>query len=98
MKVLLFNGSIHEKGCTYTALSEVARVLGEEGIETEILWIGAQPVQDCIACGSCKQTHRCVFGNDVVNAWGEKAMEADGFVFGSPVYYAHVQQNNIRQF
>ena len=44
MKVLLFNGSIHEKGCTYTALSEVARVLGEEGIETEILWIGAQPV------------------------------------------------------
>ena len=89
MKVLLFNGSIHEKGCTYTALSEVARVLGEEGIETEILWIGAQPVQDCIACGSCKQTHRCVFENDIVNAWGEKAMEADGFVFGSPVYYAH---------
>lgn len=89
MKVLLFNGSIHEKGCTYTALSEVARVLREEGIETEILWIGAQPVQDCISCGKCKELHRCVFGNDPVNGWTEKAMQADGFVFGSPVYYAH---------
>lgn len=89
MKVLLFNGSIHEKGCTYTALCEVARILNEEGIETEILWIGAQPVQDCIACGKCKQTHRCVFESDIVNKWSEKAMDADGFVFGSPVYYAH---------
>lgn len=36
MKVLLVNGSPRAKGCTYTALSEVARILEQEGIETEI--------------------------------------------------------------
>lgn len=53
MKVLLMNGSSHTKGCTYTALSEVATVLAQEGIETEILQIGGLPVRDCIGCGQC---------------------------------------------
>ena len=35
MKVLLVNGSPHQKGCTYTALSEVASSLNSEGIETD---------------------------------------------------------------
>ena len=38
MKVLLLNGSPHEKGCTYTALSEVAAALTADGVEAEILW------------------------------------------------------------
>ncbi len=50
MKVLLFNGSNREHGCTFTALSEAARILNEEGVETEILQIGAAPVADCIGC------------------------------------------------
>ena len=33
MKVLLVNGSPHEKGCTYTALTEVCKTLNEEGIK-----------------------------------------------------------------
>ncbi len=88
MKVLLVNGSSHEKGCTYTALCEVARALNEENIETEIFFIGNQPMSDCIACGSCGKTGKCVF-DDVVNQVAEKAKECDGFIFGSPVYYAH---------
>ena len=32
MKVLLVNGSYHEKGCTYTALSEVAKALNANGV------------------------------------------------------------------
>lgn len=89
MKVLLFNGSPHANGCTFTALSEIARVLAEQGIETEILQIGTKPVQDCIACGQCKGKGECVFADDCVNEWIEKAKTADGFVFGAPVYYAH---------
>ena len=38
MKVILVNGSPHEKGCTYTALKEVASALEQEGIETDIFW------------------------------------------------------------
>ena len=90
MKVLLFNGSPERaNGCTYLALSEIAKTLEREGIETEILSIGSQPVWDCIGCNACQSSGRCVFEEDVVNGWLEKAAEADGYVFGSPVYFAH---------
>lgn len=89
MKVLLFNGSPRANGCTFTALSEIAAVLNAQGIETEILQIGNKPIQDCIACGGCSGKYKCVFNNDPVNEWIEKASGADGFVFGTPVYYAH---------
>ncbi len=89
MKVLLFNGSPRKNGCTFTALAEIAGALNGEGIRTEILQIGNKPVQDCIACGGCEETGRCVFGDDCANEWLERAKSADGFVFGTPVYYAH---------
>lgn len=92
MKVLLVNGSPHKEKCTYTALCEVARTLNEEGIETEIFWIGTKPIGGCISCKSCAKTGKCAF-DDVVNRFREKAYEADGFVFGSPVHYAAVSGN-----
>lgn len=88
MKVLLVNGSSRKNGCTQAALSEVARALNEEGVETEIFFIGNEALPDCIACRKCKGTGRCIF-HDIVNEFVEKAKSADGFVFGSPVYYAH---------
>ena len=88
MKVLLVNGSSRKNGCTNTALKEVERALNEEGIETEIFFIGNEVLPDCIACRKCRKIGCCVF-NDIVNKFVEKAKSADGFVFGSPVYYAH---------
>ena len=88
MKVLLINGSSRKNGCTNVALQEVARSLNEENIETEIVFIGNQPLSDCVACRKCRETGRCVF-DDIVNEIVEKAKDCDGFVFGSPVYYAH---------
>ena len=87
MKVLLVNGSPHEKGCTYTALDEVSKTLNHEGIETEIFHIGIKPLSGCIACRKCMELKRCVFP-DSVNDFLDKAKDADGFVFGSPVHYA----------
>ncbi len=89
MKVLLFNGSCKPHGCTYTALQEVAKALNEEGVETEIMQIGAKPIRDCVACGGCQGKGKCVFDDDIVNELIAKAANADGFVFGSPVYFAH---------
>lgn len=90
MKVLLINGSPHANGCTYTALSEVARALEGEGIETEILHIGSGPVRGCIGCGGCarKGDCRCIFGDDRVNEALEKMDSCQGLVIGSPVHYA----------
>lgn len=87
MKVLLINGSPHEKGCTYTALSEVADTLEKNGIGTEIFWIGKQPVSGCIACGKCRENGTCVF-DDGVNRIAGRMGEFDGMFVGSPVYYA----------
>lgn len=87
MKVLLVNGSPHEKGCTYTALREVADELERNGVETQIIHVGVKPVAGCIACGNCRKTGHC-FQKDAVNEVLDIADECDGFVFGSPVYYA----------
>lgn len=87
MKVLLVNGSPNKAGCTYTALSEVAKTLNAEGIETEIFHIGNAPISGCKACRACKKIGKCII-DDPVNEFAEKAKEADGFIFGSPVYYA----------
>ena len=91
MKVLLVNGSPQKNGCTYTALEEIAKTLKEENIESEIMWLGNTPVNDCINCGGCAKMrkNRCVFDDDIVNRLLEKAQQCDGFVFGSPVYYGH---------
>lgn len=89
MKVLLVNGSTRKNGCTHAALSEVAKTLESEGVETEILQLGAAPVRDCMGCNGCqKNGGRCVFDDDAANEVIDKARAADGFVFGSPVYYA----------
>ena len=87
MKVLLVNGSPHKKGCTWTALSEVAKTLKKEDIEAEIFWIGSKPLAGCTACKSCAKTGRCMF-DDTVNEFLDIAQDADGYIFGSPVHFA----------
>lgn len=90
MKVLLLNGSPHEAGCTFTALSEVGKSLNKQGIETEIYHIGTKPVRGCIACGVCRKEGKgkCVFDDDPANEIIDLISKADGVVVGSPVYFA----------
>ena len=87
MKVLLINGSPHQKGCSYTALSEAASALNEEGVETEFYWIGNKPIGGCIGCYQCAKKQKCVF-EDKINEFTALAADYDGFIFGSPVYYS----------
>lgn len=86
----MINGSPNQEGCTFTALSEIAKSLQEEGIDTEIIQIGKNAIRDCIGCGACRKNGgTCIFKDDMVNEIIEKAKTSDGFIFGSPVYYAH---------
>ena len=86
MKVLLINGSPNKQGCTYTALNEMSKVLNDDGIETEIYYIGKDPIAPCRACRACGKIGRCVI-NDKVNEFVEHARVFDGYVIGSPVHY-----------
>lgn len=87
MNVLLLNGSPNAHGCTYTALSEVARTLEENGIGTEIIHVGNKAIRGCIGCRKCKTSGKCVF-NDLVNEVAPKFAACNGIVIGSPVYFA----------
>lgn len=98
MKVLLINGSARHKGNTFLALTEIANTLEKEGIESEIVQIGAKAVRGCIACGKCsvqvavesgvpQLPNRCVFDDDICNQISAKMKECDALVVGSPVYY-----------
>ena len=88
MKVLLLNGSAKPNGNTAQALEAAAAVLRADGIETELFQLGGDPIRDCIGCGQCTEKG-CYFDDDRVNEFIAKARTADGFIFGTPVYYAH---------
>jgi multimeric flavodoxin WrbA len=88
-KVLLINGSPHKEGCTFTALSEIAKTLEAQGVESEIYWVGKEPLRGCMGCGGCSKGNGCVFGkDDGVNYIRDRLDEFDAIVLGSPVHYA----------
>lgn len=86
-KVLLVNGSAHKNGNTNEVLEYAAKQFAECGIDAEIFWVGAKPITGCIGCNQCMKKGQCVF-DDTVNEFVEKAKDADGFIFGTPVHYA----------
>lgn len=87
MKVLMVNGSPHEKGNTSIALQEMDNIFAQEGVETEIIQVGNKDIRGCIACYSCMEKGACVF-QDMVNETASKFEQCDGLVIASPVYYA----------
>lgn len=90
MKVLLVNGSPHQNGCVFTALTEISQTLGEQGIDSEIFHIGTGPVQGCIACFACQKegAQGCVFNDRLYLDFVDRIKTCDAIVIGSPVYYA----------
>ncbi len=87
MKVLIINDSPRVGGNTALAVNEMTKVFAEEGIEADVMQIGAKDIRGCIACGKCSELGKCIF-DDEVNEAAKKFEEADGLVIASPVYYA----------
>ena len=86
MNVLMLNGSPRTNGNIALAFQEMEQVFRENGIGVENIQLGKQVIRGCIACESCRKTHKCVF-DDIVNKLAEKFEAADGLVIGSPVYF-----------
>lgn len=91
MKVVAINGSPRAGGNTQQCLQIVGRELEKQGIELEILQIGAQPVRGCVACYNCLETGsgHCI-QKDQANEWIDKMVAADGIILASPVYYGGI--------
>lgn len=87
MNVLLINGSPRKDGNTSLAVDEMKKIFEAQGIEVEVVELGAADIRGCIACGTCGKKGKCVF-DDLVNETAPKFEKADGVVFATPVYYA----------
>lgn len=92
MKVVAINGSPRKEGNTAKLIKNVFSKLEEEGIETEIIQLGGNPVRGCIGCMKCweNKDNRCIIKNDMINDCIEKMIEADGIIIGTPTYFADV--------
>lgn len=92
MKVTAFNGSPRPDGNTALLLTKVLDVLAREGIETELVQLGAKAVQGCTACYRCfeKKNCQCAMPKDKISRAIEKMRESDGILLGSPTYFADV--------
>lgn len=86
--VLLVNGSPHSNGNTATALKIAEKIFLSYGMETKWFHLGNKPVRGCIDCGNCRQTHRCIFKDDMCNDLIEAMLKADAVIIGTPVYFA----------
>lgn len=78
MKVLMFNGSPRENGCTNAALKIIADQLKKEGIESKIICVGNREISG-VGAG---------VDDAFIKEIASQIKDYDGFVFGSPVYYA----------
>lgn len=87
MKVLILNASPRKDSNTEISIREMVNVFTKDGIESEIIKIGAETIKGCLACGYCFKNGKCVT-NDIVNEIAIKFENADGLVVASPVYYA----------
>ena len=92
MKVIAINGSPNKEGNTFHALNMIGNELKAGGIEFEIIHIGHKLIHGCTACGKCSvnRDEKCVIKTDDLNQWIQSIKEAEGILFGSPVYYSGV--------
>jgi len=58
----------------------------EEGAEIELVTLARKTISPCDGCASCHETGKCHIEDDMQDIY-TKLMEADGVIFGTPVYY-----------
>ncbi len=92
LKVVAFNGSPRKDGNTRRLLQHVFNALEKQGVQTELVQVGGNPIRGCTACYRCfkNKDGKCVQTGDRVNAWIEKMRQADGVILASPTYFADI--------
>ena len=91
MKVVAFNCSPHKDGNTSILLKKVGAEIEKAGIDYEIIQVGGTNVRGCQGCGMCgvNQNRQCAI-NDDMNGFIASAIEADGIIIGTPVYFSNI--------
>ncbi len=85
-KVLFICASPRKDGNTAQVLSECAKIIEKQGLETETVYLRGKKIESCHACGKCAEIHKCKI-DDGLNEIIDKIKDSKGFIIGTPVYF-----------
>jgi multimeric flavodoxin WrbA len=85
-KVLFMCASPRKDGNTAQVLSECAKIIENQGLETETVYLRGKTIESCRACGKCAEIHKCKI-DDGLNEIIDKIKDSKGFIIGTPVYF-----------
>lgn len=89
MKITGIVGSRRKKGNTSIMVQEALKVFKEEGIETELIFLGDYNIESCTGCEGCKDTYTCVIKDDMHLLY-RLILDSDALILGSPTYFYNV--------
>jgi multimeric flavodoxin WrbA len=86
MKILGLSCSPRKRGNTAIMLGEALKGAEQEGAEAELYSVSGKEIRPCDGCASCRTKGECHIKDDMQDLY-EKLVEADGIIFGTPVYF-----------
>ena len=86
MKILGLSCSPRKMGNTEILVTEALDGARNEGAEAELFSVSGREIRPCDGCYACRETGRCHIHDDMQTVY-EKMMDADGIIFGTPVYF-----------
>ncbi|PWR70014.1 flavodoxin family protein [Methanospirillum lacunae] len=94
MKILAFNGSPRKEWNTATLLNKALEGAASQGATTELIHLYGLEYKGCTSCFACKikggkSYGKCPIPDDLLEVF-KKVEEADGLIFGSPIYWGRV--------
>jgi multimeric flavodoxin WrbA len=89
MKVIGICGSPRTEGNTEFYLNIALEEIEKAGYETELIRLNDKKIDYCKGCYKCVENKRCIIEDDFQEIF-DKMMDADGILFGSPVYHSSI--------
>ena len=89
MKIVGIVCSPRKGGNTEILVAEALNAASEKGAETEIVLVADKQINPCDACDACLENGACVIEDDMQDIY-QKLENADGIIFGTPVYFNNV--------
>lgn len=86
MKILAISCSPRKQGNTELLLGEALQGAQDEGAEVELYSVSGKTIEPCDGCWTCIETGECHIKDDMQELYN-KLLEADGIIFGTPVYF-----------